>query len=367
MRRLGISIYPEKSTKEEILQYIDQASKAGCSRIFSCLLSVDKSKEEIKQDFTEINHYAKTKGFEIIVDVSPRVFEALDINYQDLSFFHDIGADGLRLDVGFTGSEEALMTYNPYDLKIEINMSNNVHTIDTIMDYQPNHYNLYAGHNFYPHAYSGLKLDFFVNCGKRFAKYGLRTSAFVTSQNENTFGSWPVTEGLPSLEMHRHMSMDVQIKHMISLGMIDDIIISNCYPTQEELCQIKDLDLRLLTLDVCLEKDIPEIEQKILFDELHFNRGDQNENMIRSTQSRVKYKGYHFALMHAPSVIHHGDVVIESSEYGHYAGELQIALKDMKNSGMSSVVGHIRKEELFLLDTIRPWQKFRLRKTSVKG
>ncbi len=45
MRRLGISIYPEKSDKETILNYIDKTSKAGFSRIFSCLLSVEKSKE----------------------------------------------------------------------------------------------------------------------------------------------------------------------------------------------------------------------------------------------------------------------------------------------------------------------------------
>ena len=29
MRRLGISIYPEKSDKQTILNYIDQAAKAG--------------------------------------------------------------------------------------------------------------------------------------------------------------------------------------------------------------------------------------------------------------------------------------------------------------------------------------------------
>ncbi len=45
MRRLGISIYPEKSTKEEIKNYIDQMSKLGFSRIFSCLLSVEKVKK----------------------------------------------------------------------------------------------------------------------------------------------------------------------------------------------------------------------------------------------------------------------------------------------------------------------------------
>lgn len=362
MRRLGISIYPEKSTKEEILAYIDQAAEYGFSRIFSCLLSVEKEKEEIKQDFIDINTYAKKKGFEIIVDVSPRVFSTLGISYSDLSFFKEIGADGLRLDAGFTGLEESLMTYNPYNLIIEINMSNDVHTIDTIMDYQPNRHKLYGCHNFYPHGYSGLRLDFFTKCSERFKKYGIRSAAFVTSQNENTFGSWPVTEGLPTLEMHRTLPMDVQVKHMISMDFIDDIIISNCYPTKEELERVANLDLSLVTFDVILEDNVPEVEQKILFEELHFNRGDRNACMIRSTQSRVKYKGHHFPIFHAPDIIHKGDIIIESSEYGHYAGELQIALQDMKNSGMSNVVGRIREEEVFLLDNIQPWQKFRLRK-----
>lgn len=362
MRRLGISIYPEKSDKQTILDYIDLAAEAGFKRIFSCLLSVNKSKEEIKVDFREINLYAKQKGFEIIVDVSPRVFGELGISYQDLSFFKEIGADGLRLDQGFTGSEEALMTYNPYDLIIEINMSNDVHTIDTIMDYKPNRYRLYGCHNFYPHNYSGLDLDFFVSCSKRFKKYGLQTAAFVTSQNENTFGSWPVTEGLPTLEMHRHLPMDIQIQHFIALDCVDDFIISNCYPTKEELKKVAQIDLSLVTLEVTPVEGLGEIEQKILFEELHFNRGDHNENMIRSTQSRVKYKGHNFALFNAPEIIHRGDVVIESSKYGHYAGELQIALHEMVNSGMSNVVGHVQEDELFLLDFIKPWQKFRLRK-----
>lgn len=361
MRRLGISIYPEKSTTQEIKSYIDQMSQCGASRIFSCLLSVEKSREEIIKDFKDINLYAKSKGYEIIVDVSPKVFNQLDISYQDLSFFKEIGADGLRLDAGFSGSEESMMTFNPYGLKIEINMSNDVHTIDTIMDYQPNRHCLLGCHNFYPHGYSGLSLDYFLQCTKRFTKYGLRTAAFVTSQNENTFGSWPVTNGLPTLEMHRSLSLITQIKHMIALDCIDDILISNCYPSKEEIESLKDLDLYLITFDVAEIIELPEVERKILFEELHFNRGDVNAYMIRSTQSRVKYKGYHFDLLNTPDIIHRGDIIIESSQYGHYAGELQIALQDMTNTGMSNVVGRIKDEELFMLDYIKPWQKFKLR------
>lgn len=101
------------------------------------------------------------------------------------------------------------------------------------------------------------------------------------------------------------------------------------------------------------------MERDILFNELHFNRGDVSEYMIRSTQSRVKYKGHKFELIN-PKEIEKGDIIIESSLYTHYAGEMQIALKAMENSGRSSVVGKVVDEEIFLLDQIRPWQKFRL-------
>lgn len=362
MKRLGISIYPEKSSKKEILDYIDLSSEMGFSRIFSCLLSVNKSKDEIKKDFIEINKYAKSKGFEVIVDVAPNIFSNLGISYNNLEFFNEINADGVRLDIGFTGNEEAIMTFNKYNLKIEINMSNNVHTIDTIMDYMPNRYNLYGCHNFYPHIYSGLNLDYFIKCTERFLKYGIRTAAFVTSQNKNTFGPWPVTQGLPTLEMHRFLPLDVQIKHFLAIDCIDDILISNCYPSYEELNSLKNLDLRLITFDVEMKKDVPEVENDILFKELHFNRGDKSENMIRSTQSRLKYKGHEFKLFNAPEIIKRGDIVIESSKYGHYAGELQIALKEMKNTGMSNVVGKVCDNEIFLLDYIKPWQKFKFRK-----
>lgn len=358
MRKLGISLYAEKSSIEDMKAYIDKAHQAGFSRIFSCLLSVNESVEKIKSDFAMINQYAHEKGFEIFVDVSPKVFDALGISYQDLTFFKDIGADGIRLDAGFSGLEESLMTFNPQGLKIEMNMSNDTHYIDTIMDYYPNRYQLVGCHNFYPHRYSGLSLDYFIKCTQNFKKYGLTTAAFVSTNQNNAFGPWPTKEGLPTLEMHRELPLDVQIKHMIALDIIDDIIISNCYPSDEELKKISHMRLDLVTFDVRLIKELPEIERKIVLEELHFNRGDYNENMIRSTQSRVKYKEHEFKVFHAPEYIYPGDIIIESSEYGHYAGELQIAKTRMKNSGKSNVVGHIVEKELFLLDYIKPWQKF---------
>ena len=134
MRRLGISIYPEKDSEENIRSYLSTAAEFGAKRIFSCLLSVTKEPEEIKKEFRRMNQYAHELGFEVVLDVSPKVFAKLGISYSDLSFFQEIEADGIRLDQGFTGNEEAMMTFNPQGLSIEINMSNDTHTVDTIMD-----------------------------------------------------------------------------------------------------------------------------------------------------------------------------------------------------------------------------------------
>lgn len=360
MRKLGISIYPDKSTVKEMKEYIVKASKAGFSRIFSNLLQVDKSREEIIDEFIDINTFAHEHGFEVIVDVTPKEFEKLGISHDDLSFFKEIGADGVRLDAGFGGKPEADMTFNPEDLLIEINMSMDTHTIDNIMDFQPNQYNLIGCHNFYPHPYSGLPEDFFLKTTNNFKKYGLRTAAFVTSQTEGSYGPWPVSDGIVTLETHRYLPIDVQIKDYIAMNAVDDIIISNCFPSEEEFESISKIDLNIVNFDVELVDDIPELMKTIVLDEPHFYRGDISDYLIRSTMSRVKYKGESFPVFNAPDIIKRGDIVIESELFGHYSGELNIALKDMKNTGKSNVVGRIVEEEVFILEKLKPWQRFKL-------
>mgnify|MGYP002593079294 FL=1 len=189
-------------------------------------------------------------------------------------------------------------------------------------------------------------------------KYGLITAAFVNSQNGN-FGPWPVNEGICTLEEHRNLPIEVAAKDLFKEG-INSVIIANCYASEEELKRLGELKKDMLDLSVILVDNIPEVEKDIVLNTLHFNRGDINEIFIRSTQSRVKYKGHNFELFN-PVDIKRGDIIIESSLYGSYAGELQIAKKDMKNSGKSNVVGRIREEELYLLDLIEPWEKFRLK------
>lgn len=356
MRKLGISIYPNHSIVEEDKNYIQLAKQYGFKKIFTCLLSVEGNKEQILANFKETIHYAKQLDMEVICDINPRIFDELGISYNDLSFFKNLEVDGIRLDLGFTGNEESLMTYNPYDLSIEINMSNSTKYLENILSYQPNRNKLIGCHNFYPHRYSGLSYNFFIECSEKFKNNGLRTAAFVSS-NSATFGPWPIIEGLPTLEMHRNLPIDVQAKHLFATDLIDDVIISNAYASVEELILLSTINKEKITFNVEVVDEASELEKTIIFDEPHFYRGDISDYMIRSTQSRVKYRGESFS-PHNTRDIKRGDIIIENELYKQYAGELQIALKDMENSGKTNVVGRIREEEIFLIDYLKPWEKF---------
>ena len=278
MKRLGISVYPSHSSMDEIIEYVELAAKYGFKRIFTCLLSAEgKTTEEVVTEFKRMLDVANKHGMEVIADLDPTVFKNLGASITDLSVFKEMGLSGIRFDEGFAGNEESIMSFNPYDLKVELNMSNGTKYVDNILSFRPNVNNIYGCHNFYPHVYTGLSLEHYMKCTEQFKELGINTAAFVNSPTAK-FGPWPVSEGLCTLEMHRDMPIDVQAKHLFATG-IDD-------------------------------------------------------------------------------VIKRGDIIVESDLYTRYAGELQVALKDMKNSGKSNVVARIVEEELFLLDYIEPWTKF---------
>ncbi|MCB5950598.1 DUF871 domain-containing protein [Enterococcus sp. BWT-B8] len=359
MGKLGLSIYPERSTFEKDKEYLELAHKYGFKRVFTSLLQIKDDKEKVLAEFKKVVDYANSLGMEVMVDINPELFAQLNISYDDLSFFHEMGAYGVRLDIGFTGSEEAKMTRNPYGIKIEINMSTGTSYVDNIMNYSPNTVNLMGSHNFYPHRYSGLSYDHFVYCSEQFRKYNINTMAFVNS-HDATFGPWPTSDGLCSLEEHRNLEIATQVKHLILTGLIDDISIGNAYASEAELKAMSEaFNADFPTLKVDVASDITENERICLFDNLHSYRGDRSEYILRSTRTRIYYKDKEFPAHNTKDMIR-GDILIDNEGYGQYKGETQIALKEMKNDGRVNVVGRISEDELFLLNFLRPWSSFKL-------
>ena len=359
MARLGISIYPEHSTREQDIAYIRLAGKYGFKRIFTCLLSVgDKAKEELIDEFRTLNDAAHEEGMEVILDVNPSVFGKLDASYESLAVFKEMHADGIRLDEGFSGMKTSMMTFNPEGLKIELNASTEMGMIADVMDHCPNPDKLITCHNFYPQRYTGLSLEHFNKCGRFIRNYHLPIAAFVSSSAPGSYGPWPVNEGLCTLEMHRNLPIDVQVRHLFATGLVDDVIIANAYASEEELRMCAEAAPGVLTFGIEFEKELTETERKILYyDQRHVIRGDMSEYMIRSTWPRVTYQSESVPAANTRD-LKRGDVVILNDGYPKYKGELHIVLKDMPNDGRKNVIGHLPACELMLLDYIEPWKIF---------
>lgn len=358
-RALGISIYPEHSTPDKDKAYLKLASEYGFTRVFTCLLSVNKPKNEIIAEFKDIIQYATSLNYEVILDVAPAVFDQLEISYDDLSFFYEMGATGIRLDMGFDGAEEAMLTFNPYHLAIEINMSNNVAYLDNIMTYQPNAPFLYGCHNFYPQKGTGLDYDFFVKCSQRFKQQGIRTAAFINS-HDATIGPWSINDGLCTLEMHRDLPIDVQAKHLFATNLIDDVIIGNAYASCEELAALSKINRYQLELNVEVFNQTTDIEKDIMFNEQHYRRGDITKQAVRSTEVRKKQVDKDISSHDNLASLQLGDVVIGNNLFGKYKGELQIILEECYDERKNKV-GRVVTEELFLINYIDAWTKFKLK------
>lgn len=356
-RKLGISLYPDHSNPETDRKYLQLAQKYGFSRIFMSMLEVTDGKEAVAAKFKELIFFAKDLGYETILDVAPNIFDELGISYDDMGFFKELGADGIRLDVGFDGNKEAMLTFNPEEVAIELNMSNDVAYLDNILTYEANQPFLYGCHNFYPQEGTALPYDFFEKCSLRFKRQGIRTAAFVTSQ-VGTIGPWDINDGLPTLEVHRHLAPATAAKHLFATGLIDDVIIGNAYASEAELAAMGSVNRYQTQFAIEFVSDISEVERQIVLRAQHFRRGDITDQVIRSTQVRKDYKNENNPAHDNGIEFQPGDVVVGNDAFGKYKNELQIVLTPHRDSRKNKV-GTIAQEELILLPFIKPWSKFR--------
>ncbi len=358
MINLGISIYPDKSKLEDDLAYITLAAKYGTRRIFTNLLGLGgKSKDEIKLEFSARIDHAHKYNIEVIVDVAPYIFDELGITYEDLSFFNEIGADGIRMDESYDGAKEAIMSHNQYGLKLEVNASGNTKHIENILAFKPNKNKLISSHNFYPQKYTGLGLDYFMKNSIEVKSQNIELSAFISSSNPEAFGPWNVNEGLCTLEQHRNLPIDLQARHLFATSLIDNVSIANSYATEKEFLELSKIVPGKINLKVDYEYELSESEKEILFYDKHFIRGDISDFMRRSTMTRIIFKDSIIKPQNTRD-LNRGDIIIVNENYDRYKGELQIVLKEMENEGNKNVVARVKSNEMFLLDYLDSWKHF---------
>ena len=358
--RFGISIYPEHSTQQKDFEYMELAAKYGFTRLFTCLLSVETSAQELIEKFTTYIKKAHDLGFIVSIDTNPKVFKHLNASAFDLSVFAKMNVDILRLDTGLGDFYDVAITRNKYNIKIEFNGSSTAALDKLILD-GANRNNMITCHNFYPQKYTGLSWDVFTNFTNKWNDLNLHTAAFVSTNQPNTFGPWPVYKGLVTCEMHRGLPIDLQTRHYIASHMINDIMIGNAYASELELSQLSKIDFDMTTMKIDLADNISDIEKKIIFDHDHTSRSDTSNYLLRSFMPRIYYKNESIPVReYENKFLKRGDIVIVNESNPHYKGELQLVLQDIENDGERNYVGCIKKEELIILDLLKPADYFKL-------
>lgn len=359
--RLGVSLYPEFASPEENFDYLRRAAAHGFDVLFLALLGADGTYEEVVERYLPYTRLAHELGFEIFCDVNPMVLKRLGVGISmfqggiDLTFFKELGIDAMRLDLGMSDLEEAALAKNADGIKICINGAAVTDHVGALLSCGAPREALVGCHNYYPHRYTGVSLDYFMRGTEHWAKRGMRLQAFVSSNAPEAFGPWPVTEGLPTLEMHRDLPIEVQLKHFVMMGCVSDVLIGNCFATDEELAAMERANSDRVRFTTRLVDGLPQDMARRLGMNLSV-RGDCTSGyMIRTLESRMDPAPVEpFNTVD----IERGDVIIDNRLYGQYAGEVQIALAPMKNSGKTNVVGHIDDCEHVLLDYLAAGTRF---------
>ncbi len=359
-KRLGISLYPEFATQEENFSYLERAAARGFDVLFIALLAVKDGPEAVLARYRPYMQKAHELGFEIFADVNPMVFEQLGVQASlykgiDLSFFKELGIDALRLDLGMSDLEEAALSKNREGIKICLNGASTVDHIAHVLELGGDPSMIVGSHNYYPHRYTGFSLDFYQEATERWAKRGLRLQTFVSSNAPGAFGPWPVSEGLPTLEMHRDLPIGVQMKHFVLMGGATDVLIANCFATDEELDAVVAANTDRVTFSATLAEGAPAEQVARASMNLSVRPDCTSGYLVRALESRIvpgEVEPFNTV------AIERGDILVDNKLYGQYNGEVQIALRPMENSGKTNVIGHIDPTEHFLLDYLKGGQSF---------
>lgn len=381
MKKLGISIYPEFTSVEEAKREIDLGVKNGFTFAFSNMLELKKTETEKLNKFKETWAYAKSKGMDVIVDVNPELYEEFGLDPMEIKWFKDLGATIIRLDGDFGGKVEAELSNNNEGVKIMLNASGSVETFNKILKNGANPAKIIMCHNWYPMRYTGLSYEAFLSYNAHYKALGADVYTWITlPEEQHGVGPWNVNNGMPTIEEHRDMHLFDQLRHLIKIGNIDGVAISQQGATPEqfeginkvidEIRNFESQDIKELSMEGKLEKqvykDIVAFSRKLDIPELkldtHLNRGDANSYFIRSSATRITFKDEDIKPDNSGHMLQRGDVVILNENLGRYKGELHIILNPVDDTKINArnLIGKISEKDMYKLDFVRGGQLFKV-------
>jgi len=360
MKSLGISVFLGMGqSAEENAAYLAMASHYGYNRLFTSLHIPEADQEMIIAEGRALLTLARKFGFAVTADVSPRSWESPGLEPENLKEF---GVDTLRADWGFS-PEQLLELSMRSGLRIEFNASTmDEAALSKFLAAGFGQGSLSAGHNYYPRPETGLSYELFCSRSRCIAAKGIPVSAFVPG---NSCKRGPIFAGLPTIETHRQMTAVEAARQLWASGCVETVFFGDPLVSRTELEAVAALP-RELTEPLELRATAvapPEYGTAAMWERPHTNRQDAAECVVRSQESRTR--SLSDILPHpVAQPRRRGDITIDNSLYGRYAGEMQIVLRDLPPDKRVNVVGQIAEQDLCLLDCLEPGRSFCLKEMS---
>ncbi|MBR0138045.1 MAG: DUF871 domain-containing protein [Erysipelotrichaceae bacterium] len=374
MIELGVSLYPEQETPQQIDDYLAMAASYGFTKVFTSLFSVEGSFEDVIKYFKDLCDIAHKHGMQVYGDCNARFFMQVGATPDDLSVFKEMGLDVLRLDLMFNDERDVQIVNNNQGLGIQLNASL-IPAVKKVLEDGGKKERIIGSYNFYPLRNSGASSQAVSEANRFFRENGMKTQIFISSNVKGAHGPWPVSDGLPTIEEDRDLPIGLQLRHVYALG-CDEVIIGNAFASKEEFEEIAEMmkqiyvfaedrpfyfpglrsqipigEIERIPIRIEPAEDLSEAEKELLF---VFNKHTTSEYIHRIIRSRWGRMDFRFTPI-VPrkcdkEYFEPGDVVILNDNVERYKAEVHIARQRLKNDGTMNYAGRIVEEEMFLLD-----------------
>ena len=366
--KTGISVYCGLNTSQEKnLSLLERAAARGITRLFTSLQIPETDAVVFRSELKTLLAKAKELQFDVIADISQAASSLLDSKESNPSELMKLGITTLRLDDGFSPEDAADLLLDTPGLRIQLNASTVTQEyLEKMKAAGADMARVDALHNFYPRENTGLDVDFFLEQNSLLQRFGISAGAFAATVDPPDEPSAeerrrpPLFCGLPTLEDDRKLPTGLAIRHLAALG-ADSVFIGDGEPNDSELDALADVHAdEILTLHASVLTTDEEI--KTFLQQNFTARQDKARDVVRALESRgiIKKSGRAIRPM-APAPRPIGAVTLDNDTYPRYTGELEIVRRTLPADKRVNVIAQIDPEEIFLIETIRPGQKFRLR------
>lgn len=82
---LGVSVYPDQETIEQIDAYLKLASSYGFTKVFTSMFSIEGNKDEVAQYFKNFTGIAHQYGMKVSGDCNTKFLEKMGADESNLS------------------------------------------------------------------------------------------------------------------------------------------------------------------------------------------------------------------------------------------------------------------------------------------